>query len=209
MVKPLFGAPSFVVRLIPLFKLSLHILRNEIEKVAQCVEARGGNLVGIVGDNHFINRQLYKELREPGEEFLGRLPSIPHTFVLLYDPVHAMKGVRNNWITEGRQELTFLLPVGDDAGCSVIGKWHDISAIQKDEMNNTVHTTLLKYQSCHPTPIERQKVSLLNDVLNDKTVAALKCRGKTGTATLLEHLVRIWKIINVKSPNAHIRYISW
>lgn len=205
MVKPLFGASSFIVRLIPLFKLSLSILKNELEKVAQCVEAHEGHLVGIVGDNHFVNRQLFAELREPNTEFLGRFPSIPHQFVLLYDPVHGMKSVRNNWITEGREELKFV-PPGDAGNNPVIGKWRDICAIHSDEMANTVRTTSLKYQSCYPTPIERQKVSLLNDVFNDKTVAALKCKGKIETAIFLEHFVRVWKIFNVKTPDAHRRY---
>ena len=63
----------------------------------------------------------------------------------------------------------------------------------------------LSYRSIHPSAIERQKVSLMCDVLNEKTVAALRMDGCSDTAKFLEICLRLWNIFNIKRTDTHIR----
>jgi hypothetical protein len=60
----------------------------------------------------------------------------------------------------------------------------------------------LKYKMLYPTNIERQKVSLVLGIFNEKTVEALasKCdENSKETSTFINIIVSCWKIMNVKS----------
>jgi hypothetical protein len=129
------------------------------------------------------------------DEHFAKLETLPYPVSILYDPVHLLKSIRNNWITEAHQELTFQ-PPGEEK--PMLGRWSDIVQVYKDDAS-TVRTTNLSHQSCFPSPLERQKVSLVMNVINDKTVAALELNQKVETACILHHLNRLWKILNVRS----------
>ena len=61
---------------------------------------------------------------------------------------------------------------------------------------NTDYTTL------YPNNFEKQKVQLVTNVFNEKTIACLKRHGKEDTARFVEFVTRMWKILNIKSPYA-------
>ena len=65
--------------------------------------------------------------------------------------------------------------------------------------------TTLTHSACFPSHIQRQNVSLVLQVISEKTAAALALKGKAETAELVGAIVRLWKILNVKCPNLHIR----
>ena len=56
----------------------------------------------------------------------------------------------------------------------------------------------------YPSNFDRQKVSLVLHVFNEKTIAALSQDGKEETACFVYHVTGMWKIMNVKSTSAHI-----
>ena len=203
MVKTLLGGPTFIARLIPIFKLNSSYLKQQLEKLADVISSCGGKVLALIGDNHMINRQMYKSLRYTNESYKGCL-SNNDDVVLLHDPVHLIKSIRNNWLTEGRNEIRFTDPDNLESD-SQIAKWKDIVSIFDQEKDNTVHTTTLTFQACHPTSFDRQKVSLVNAVFNDKVVTALSIKEKTSTACFVKQIVRLWKILNVKRPNLHLR----
>ena len=124
------------------------------------------------------------------------------SFLLLQDTVHLFKSFRNNWITEGKQQLK-LKPPGKQQ--PILGKWSDICAIEAEERELPIRTTNLDFASCHPTPISRQKVKLALNVFNEKTIAALRMRGKQETAEIVDIVLRMWKYSNIKNPYLHIR----
>lgn len=201
MVKPLLGASPFVARLIPIYSLSAIFLRNELDSVSSIIEAAGGNVIGMICDNHFVNQQFYKFLSTESV-FLGKLPSQFNDTVLLYDSVHLLKNIRNNWITESHQEIMFHDP-DDPSHSQKVAKWTDIIRIQQKEEKNTVRVTQLTRQSCFPSPIERQKVSLVTNIFNDKTVAELRRNECHDTATFVSLVLRMWKMLNCKSQTQH------
>jgi len=94
---------------------------------------------------------------------------------LLYDYVHIIKCIRNNWLTEKMGELQFV-----HNGETFIARWNDLRELFKLEQNKKNFVTLsnLNYVAVYPKPIERQSVAICLRVFCDKTVTALKTHSK-------------------------------
>ena len=80
-----------------------------------------------------------------------------------------------------------------------IACWKDLIQLYNCECESIVKQTQLNFPSLYPTNFEKQKVSLALRVFNEKTVAALRLKGKEGTARFIELVLRMWKMLNVKS----------
>ena len=52
-------------------------------------------------------------------------------------------------------------------------KWSDLVAIYNKEMDSPIKLTKLSYASLYPTNFEKQKVSLVVNVFNEKTISEL------------------------------------
>ena len=121
-----------------------------------------------------------------------RLPS-PH---LICDPTHALKNIRNNWISEKTQTLKFVVP---DTNVTITAKWNHLKIIYKMEQATMIKDTKLDHCSLFPNSFERKKVSLVLNVFNEKTIAALKQNNFDETAIFVEHVNKMWNILNVRS----------
>ena len=100
-------------------------------------------------------------------------------------------------MTESSQTLIFIDP---DSKEEVIADWNDLVEIYKEEQEGLLRQTKLDYATLYPNSFEKQKVSLAVNVFNYKTVVALRKRGKSGTASFVAHVTKMWEILNVKSP---------
>ena len=113
---------------------------------------------------------------------------------LIYDPVHLLKNFRNNWISETNQTLSVEL---QPSGRIVKGAWSDVVNLYQKESGNILRQCCISHAACYPTSLQRQKVSLVLEVINEKTVAALRLQGKADIADLLDYIVTMWKILSV------------
>ena len=125
---------------------------------------------------------------------------------MLFDFVHIVKSIRNNWITEKTQELKFT-----DEGADVhTAKWDDLICLYKSESGYFVKPSKLTEVSVFPKPVERQKVSTYLKIFSEDLVAALKTstivKGATGTILFLEKIIKFWKIVNCKGIYSDIRF---
>ena len=75
-------------------------------------------------------------------------------FFLLYDPVHLMKNIRNNWVSEKTKTLEFKDP---DTGRVVLAKWDNIVRIYKEKETNIVKSTKLNFRSLYPNNLKNKK----------------------------------------------------
>ena len=80
-----------------------------------------------------------------------------------------------------------------------------MTTLQKLESANLTKLSKLTEVSVTPKPIERQRVSTVLEVFNEKTIAALKAHtgmdeDSHGTIEFLEMILDFWKIVNVKGP---------
>ena len=88
---------------------------------------------------------------------------------LLFNYVHLLKNISNNWITEKTQELSFEL------NCEQMSaKWSDIQKLHQWEINGLVKMSKLSEVVARPKPIERQKVSAVLQVFCEEMINGLK-----------------------------------
>ena len=127
-------------------------------------------------DNLRVNQKMFKMFHEIHKSLT--LSSVVHpvpdrslpSLHLIYDPTHALKKIRNNWINEKTQSLKFVVP---DTNETITAKWNHLKIIYKKEQSSMLKDTKLDHCSLFPNSFERQKVSLVLNVFNEKTVAAL------------------------------------
>ena len=120
-------------------------------------------------------------------------------FYTLYDTTHLIKNKRNNWISEKTRTLEFLNPYTNE---KINAKWTDIVHIYKAEESNMVRQITIYYQTLYPNNFERQKVQLVMNIFNKKTIACLRHHARHETTHFVELVTRMWKILHIKSPNA-------
>ena len=118
---------------------------------------------------------MYRKLGGPGTV---SLPDHANKVFLVYDDVHIFKNLRNNWITEPKQELHFR-----EEGKDYVARWRDVKALHDEDRKTSVRLTKLTFTSVYPKTLQRQSVPLVCQVFHDKTVAAFltmkkKCRPR-------------------------------
>ena len=208
MIKPLMGSHAFVVRLVPIFSLKSDFLYEQLLGTIRLISDCGGRAVALMGDCLSTNQKCYRIFKQKFSDDSCEPWKVKHPsdqndrLFLLFDPTHLMKNIRNNWLTEAKKEMSFTVP-GTDR--QITGKWCDVQDLYEEEKDDIIRMTKLTQSSCNPPNIERQKMSLVMKVINEKTVAALSLKQKTTTAEFIDCLLRMWKILNVKSPDLHVR----
>ena len=120
----------------------------------------GGCVKALVCDGNRNNQAFFK--------LFGSNPERPWEtqsgIFLLFDYVHILKSIRNNWLTEATGELTFL-----HDGVTRTAKWRHLVQLYKLEAESLVKMSDLNEVSVLPKPIERQRVSTCLKVFSEKT----------------------------------------
>ena len=125
MIVCLYGGPKFLVKMLPVNKLDTNFLYDQSEHLIKQIKDNGGNLVAIICDNNRVNQAFFKR-------FSCTSPwRTEDNIFLLFDFVHILKSIRNNWITEKTGEIEFIW-----RGESLVAKWEHIRKFQKLEDRN-------------------------------------------------------------------------
>ena len=114
---------------------------------------------------------------------------------LLFDYIHLIKSLRDNWITEKMQELKYL-----DNRSIRVAKWDYLKKLHDFERESLTKLSKLNDVAVAPKPTERQNVSICLKVFCDETLAALKSKEQQNvndTVTFLSKFVKFFKIVNV------------
>lgn len=159
-----YGGPRFVVRVIPVAKLDANQLKEYLLEVIETVKRCGGQPVSIICDNCPLNQRVYTVLGGPG---IVQVPNDTQQIYLVYDYVHIFKNIRNNWITEPQQELSFQVDGTEYKAC-----WKDICRLYETDSKTPLRMTKLTHTAVFPKVLQRQSVPLVCKVFDDKTVAA-------------------------------------
>ena len=162
MLRVVGGKESFVVRLVPTFKLNAQNIITEIRKIIAKVCEMDGNIVALLCDNHPINRKVYEFFNSQVENsieqpWIGREGQ--SEFFLLFDTVHLLKSFRNNWIT--CKDKTIRIKFNGETICA---KWNDIVDLHNKEQNNVVKRTTLSKAAIDPSNLAKQNVALVLQV---------------------------------------------
>lgn len=213
-----------VIALFPVTKLNAETLLNLTIEVLKLMNELAFEVVCMISDNHSTNRRMFELLCG------GSLkPFIPDPFnssrliYLLFDNVHILKCIRNNWLNRSNQTFTIpnveetfpvignMLSIPDGtATCqysTAEARFSDLKDVFHSEKNMLLKLAPnLSRKALYPTSVERQNVSLAVNIFDPKNVAALevlKSEGvdiSIGTIQFLKLIGRWWAISNVQHP---------
>nr|XP_047133766.1 uncharacterized protein LOC124811837 [Hydra vulgaris] len=192
MLKPMLGKPAFVCRMVPIFKLSVNFLQSLIVQITQTVAELGGEILCLISDKLAINRSVYKNFTlNVNMPWLGKINN--QNLVMLHDPVHLFKSIRNNWLTEKTDTIHLILN-----GQLFKRYWKDLVSLYKKEKNNVVKLTNLSYKPIFPGAVDRRNVAHMCAVVNERTVAAFKMFDFKETSEFLDRVLSVWNYLNIK-----------
>ena len=118
MIKCLFGGPTFLFKMVPVRGMSADFLFQQVQDTISLVKEAGGDVKTNIYDGNRTNQALFKTFETvPGKPWLTT-----DGLLLLYDYVHLMKNIRNNWLTEPNGELNF-----KHNGQTFTAKWEHLS----------------------------------------------------------------------------------
>ena len=123
--------------------------------IQQINEVPNAEVVAIITDGHRINQKFFAYLCKNGDTyFIGEPWKGPNDTTLLYNYVHLMKCVRNNWISEKCSQLKF-----EYDGKVYTAAWDHLIQLYNSESENLSRLSKLSNEAIYPKPIERQRVS--------------------------------------------------
>ena len=177
LISPSLGAPAFVARLLPLTSLKADFLYEQVNVLIEIIHQVGGYCFLVISDNYSVNQSMFSMFHR-NYESIG-IFSVRHPvendklekLYLLYDPVHLLKNIRNNWVTEKMQKLKFY--DFDNNNIEVVARWGDVIDVYHDENKSLIKNTKLDHQSLWPNNFEKQKVKLVLNVFDDKVATRL------------------------------------
>jgi hypothetical protein len=208
MICSLLSSNKDVAALIPVQNLNAAYLKDCTVKVIRMLESCGFLVLCLISDNNSVNRNMFTDLC--GDELK---PSVTHPcssdrkLFFLFDSVHLLKCIRNNWLGQSDRERTFTFPdfstgVVCKASISHIRRLYDI---EKDSIVKLAPG--LTHKALYPGNLERQNVQLALKIFDEKVIVALNHCSQltgtdvTGTQSFVNIIVKLWKILNVKSPD--------
>ena len=164
------GGPKFLCRMLPVKELDATFLFEQTNLIINGVKNIGGEIIAIICDGNRVNQAFFKRFDTLSDKPWRTKDNI----FLLFDYVHLLKNIRNNWITEKSQELVYF-----DDGKQKVARWDDLKTLHVIESNNLVKMSKLSDVSVYPKPIERQRVSTCLRVFCNSTVSALEVSIKS------------------------------
>ena len=167
MVKCLFGGPSFLAKMIPVRKLDADFQYNQFKPLTESINSEdGGEVIAAILDGNRVNQKFFRMFAsDPARPWYAK----DFGFFLLYDYVHLLKCIRNNWLTEKLGELKYTWN-----GKEMVARWGDLVKLYELESNSLVQLSRLNYVAVHPKPVERQRVSTCLRVFSEETIAAFE-----------------------------------
>ena len=128
---------------------------------------------------------------------------------ILFDSVHILKCIRNNWLNVKSDHKTFSFPDIDNIKIIHRASFTTLDRLYEMEKGATIKKAYtLNYKSIHPHSIERQNVKLALRIFHENNAAALRTLGThndilinwEGTAVFIDYILKFWHIFNVKTP---------
>jgi len=206
MINCMFGGPTFLSSMIPVTKLNSPFLGEHIMKTIGNVNESSGDVKVLVCDDNRVNQKFYKGFStRPGKPWLSK-----DNLFLLFDYVHIVKNIRNNWVTELSGEIKYSFD-----GKTRLANWHHLISLYKAESlsyGGCLHLSKLNESAVMPKHTEKQSVPRCLRVFCDETATALvthpstkDIKGVTDTSFFIKLVVKFWKIVNVKRKGNDIR----
>ena len=215
-VTSLFTKWSEIVRLLPCCNAKSSDLLPVVKQVVIDIEKCGLKVVVICTDDYQLNVSLFKSLAGSASlQLTCPNPSDPNRSIfLMFDPVHIVKCIRNNWINQKDTNTTFIFPSIDNYFSETFpyhlsnASFKDLRNIYKSEQYSTAKIAH-KFTSkvVWPSVLERQSVPLALAVWDQSTSNAVLLYNERNnisnqTYQFISLINRFWKMCNIHSPGA-------
>ncbi|KAI6656127.1 Transposable element P transposase [Oopsacas minuta] len=160
-----------------------------------------------------LNANLFKLLSPiPNLETCVLHPlDICRPLYLIFDFVHIIKTVRNNWINQIDSNHKFSCPSSVSCKYTLKVPFQDFRNLFKLEQKSVAKTAhQLTAKICWPSSLERQNLNLALRLFDDSTTAVLTVHASkyvqvSETAQFISLVCKVWKIFNINRPNKEIR----
>ena len=132
---------------------------------------------------------------------------------LLFDFVHILKSIRNNWLNQMDYNKTFTYPDFEKIHVTNKAVFKEIRQLYKSDQHSVAKLApRLTSKACWPSTFERQNVSLALRVFDESTAAALNVNHQSRyqlstnsqTADFITIMCNVWKLFNINAPNKGI-----
>lgn len=138
---------------IPVNKFKANMLFSIIRKVVVRLQLIGFNVVCVVSDNNSINRKAMSNFsRPPKLQIVYKHPADSNKALFyIFDSVHILKCIRNNWLNQKDQTLTYPeFNLLNDCSCKAT--FSELKMLYNIESNNLVkYAYSLNIKSLNPT----------------------------------------------------------
>lgn len=205
MIKSVAGKYKDLVAIYPMSKLSADKQNDCFKEVVQTLRSVDVNVVAISVDNASINRKFFTDCLCEGQLKTHVCdPVTGQPMFLIFDPVHDLKNVYNNF----QSRVLFECPPMErnlPNGCTA--NFKDIVALFDYEADKPLKIACrLTPASLDPKNIEKTSVKLAVSVFCESTRNALNTygdlEGKASwkcTANFISLILKLWNVMNVKT----------
>jgi hypothetical protein len=101
-----------VVNLTPVKSISGFQLAEITKQVVFLLEQAGFKVLCVISDNNRINQNMFSILHQSAKDDATLcFPTLEHPVFYMFDTVHIIKCVRNNWINAKDTEETLITPI--------------------------------------------------------------------------------------------------
>lgn len=176
-----------VVHMVPAKCMKAETLHDILRNVVTGLHNIGFHVICVVTDNNAINAKAMKLFAEPPQLSIV----YPHPaqtnkpLFFIYDAVHLLKCVRNNWINQRDDMMAMRYPEFSSDGIYYedqkieIAPFKTLHRLYTLESGNLLkHAYKLSLKAISPSNLERQNVKLALQVFSEYTVESLLTVGK-------------------------------
>jgi hypothetical protein len=205
MVKSVVSKYKDIVAIYPMSKLTAAKQHECYLEVAALLRSVFFSVIAIAVDNATTNRKFFIDFLCNGSLETKVIDNITgQPIFLIFDPVHGLKNIYNNFQSRKVFECPPMpqnLPDGCCANFRDIVDLYDLEAAMTLKKAHRVTAKAL-----YPKSIEKTSVKLATSIFSESTRDALRFYGTqdgksswTGTADFLALIIKLWNIVNVKT----------
>ena len=216
MVKSLTSKYKDIVSIYPICKLTADMQHRCYKEVMRLLRKVQLNVVAISVDNASTNRKFFVDCLCQGELSTHITDSeTGQPIYLIFDPVHAVKNLYNNFQSRKLFECPPIPPTLP-AGCTAQFRHIiDLHTLESGMLLKKAHR--LTPAALNPKSIEKTSVKLATSVFSESTRDALRFYAEnenksawSSTADFITFVLKLWNVMNVKSraKGKHKRNIS-
>jgi hypothetical protein len=215
MISSLLSNNTDMAALVPVKNIDSKFLLDTTIDVIKIIEQAGYKVVCIISDNNKLNGNMFAAFAGGKlTNFIDHPLDPARKLFFLFDSVHLLKCIRNNWINQRDAAQTLTYPDLHNEGSTELHRacFAAVKQLYESEKNCSVkQAPSLSQKALYPSSTERQNVQLALCVFNDKTVTALDRFGDKekncdaqqviyDTRDFIDIILKLWKLLNVKHP---------